>query len=347
MRWSFNLERSYSAALWLFGVAFLVFAMVVVGGATRLTGSGLSIVEWRPVTGILPPLSDHGWAVEFGKYQHIPQYRLLNRDISIDTFKGLYWWEWGHRLLGRVIGAAFLIPFLVLLYLRRIPDRLVWRCWVLLGLGGLQGFIGWWMVSSGLESRIYVAPERLTVHLLLALTIFSGCVWTGLEAWFGKARSGFPPEARWRWGALALLVLTVIQIKLGALVAGNQGGLVDADWPLMGGKVIPVDYAPKTMGLYDVLAHTQIATQFNHRLTAYVLLVFAVVFAALLTRAPRVADMVKRLAQAAAAAILVQAMVGVSALWLGMPLGISLFHQAWAVVVLSLTVSLSWRIRRA
>ena len=224
MRWSYNLERSYAAAIWLAGVAFLVVLMVVVGGATRLTGSGLSITEWKPVTGVIPPLSEHGWALEFAKYQHIPQYKLVNRGFSLGAFKSLYWWEWTHRLLGRLVGAAILIPMAVLLILRRIPRRLIWRCGVILGLVALEGLVGWWMVASGLEARISVAPERLATHLLLALLIFSVCVWTALEAWFGRTRAAFGADQRTIIGSAALVALTFFQIMLGALVAGNQAG---------------------------------------------------------------------------------------------------------------------------
>src|SRR5687767_931680 len=169
MRWSYNLERSRLVASWLFAVAAVVFAIVVVGGATRLTGSGLSITEWRPVTGVVPPLSEAGWTAEFAKYQRIPQFTQLNASMDLAGFKAIYWWEWAHRLLGRLAGVVFAVPFLIFLALKQIPRRLIWRCWVLLALGGLQGAVGWWMVSSGLAGRVSVAPERLATHLGLAL----------------------------------------------------------------------------------------------------------------------------------------------------------------------------------
>ena len=197
MRWSYNLERSYAAAIWLGGVALLVVVMVIVGGATRLTGSGLSITQWKPVSGVIPPISAHGWAAEFANYQRIPQYKLVNRGIPLGEFKTLFWWEWAHRLLGRLVGLAILIPMAVLIYTKRIPRRLIWRCGVILGLVALEGLIGWWMVASGLEARLYVAPERLATHLTLALLIFCVCIWTGLEAWFGRTgRVSAPTSGR-------------------------------------------------------------------------------------------------------------------------------------------------------
>src|ERR1700710_2361011 len=160
-----HLARRPIVRFWLYAVAALMVLTLVVGGATRLTESGLSIVEWKPVTGVLPPMSQDAWQAEFAKYQQIPQYRELNRGMSLDHFKTIYWWEWSHRLLARLVGTAFLAPFLMFLVLREIPRRLIWRCVALFALGGLQGAVGWWMVASGLDHRISVAPERLAAHL--------------------------------------------------------------------------------------------------------------------------------------------------------------------------------------
>ena len=173
MRHAYLPQWSRATAIWLFSVAALVFAMVVVGGATRLTESGLSITEWKPLSGALPPMSHAAWVAEFQKYQQIPQFHVMNPDMTLAGFQSIYWWEWTHRLLGRLVGVAFLIPFLALLALRQIPRRLIWRCGVLFLLGGLQGLVGWWMVKSGLTHRVEVAPERLAIHLGLALLIFN------------------------------------------------------------------------------------------------------------------------------------------------------------------------------
>ena len=163
-----NQDRSRAVALWLFFSAAMVFAMVVIGGVTRLTGSGLSITEWKPIMGAIPPMNAAEWAEAFDKYKAIPQYAQVNAGMSLGEFQGIFWWEWLHRLVGRLIGVVFAVPFLIFLLLRRMPKRLIVRCLILLALGGLQGLIGWWMVSSGLSERVDVAPERLATHLGLA-----------------------------------------------------------------------------------------------------------------------------------------------------------------------------------
>lgn len=336
--------RSRTVALWLFITAALVFAMVVVGGATRLTGSGLSITEWKPVTGALPPLSEHAWRDNFALYQATPQYRLVNRGMSLADFKFIFWWEWAHRLLGRLVGVVFAVPFLVFLLTGRLSRRLTWRCLVLLGLGGLQGAVGWWMVQSGLEARIAVAPERLATHLGLALILFCALIWTGLEAWAGQARPGQQRADGWARAGTLLLVGVFLQCLLGALVAGNNAGLVDNDWPLMGGSFFPAEYAVGS--LWTTLAHSQAAVQFNHRILAYVLFAAAVglTFAAL--RSGRISGPIRSLAVGMALAIALQAGLGVATLLGGVPLILAISHQAGAALVLTLAVIFAWRSRR-
>ena len=330
MRWSYNLERSYAAAFWLASVAFLVFLMVVVGGATRLTGSGLSITEWRPITGAIPPLSGKGWADAFQKYQQIPQYQLVNRGLSLAAFKTLYWWEWTHRLLGRLVGLAILVPLCVLLILRRIPRRLIWRCAVILGLVAFEGLVGWWMVASGLETRIAVAPERLATHLSIALIIFSVCIWSSLEAWYGRSRTAFSADRRFTVGSLALVAAVFFQMILGALVAGNRAGQINTDWPLMGGKIIPADYAPRGASLWNILAHNPASVQFNHRLGGYLLLILAVSFAVAVWRDPRALAPIRFLCVALAGLVTLQASLGIVTLRFAAPLALSLLHQVTA-----------------
>jgi cytochrome c oxidase assembly protein subunit 15 len=334
------------AAVWLTGVALLVFTMVLVGGATRLTGSGLSITEWRPVTGAFPPLSSHAWAVEFLKYQRIPQYQLVNKGLSLHAFQTLYWWEWGHRLLARLVGAAILAPMIALLAMRRIPRRLIWRCGLILALVGVEGFVGWWMVASGLEARVYVAPERLATHLCLALLIFSVCLWTALEAWHGRSRAAFGPERGLAAGSLLLLAMGFMQIMMGALVAGNHAGEVDTDWPLMGGRLIPQGYAPNGAGLWEVLAHTPAAVQFNHRIGAYMLFAGAVAMAVYAWRSPRAPQAVRQIAAVLAGLVLFQAVLGIVTLHYTAPLALSLLHQSGAVLILATAVVLAWRVQR-
>jgi cytochrome c oxidase assembly protein subunit 15 len=335
-------DRSRPVAIWLFAVAALVLAMVVVGGATRLTDSGLSITQWKPVSGALPPMSASDWNEEFARYKEIPQYAQLNKGMSLEAFKTIYWWEWSHRLLGRLLGAAFGLPFLWFLVRREIPRRLVWRCAVLFALGGLQGLVGWWMVSSGLSERISVAPERLMTHLGLAFLLLGAMVWTGLDAWAGAPR--FPSPSRWSLGAWALIALIYLQILLGALVAGNDAGLVYNDWPLMNGALFPKDYAGAS--LWATMAHSQAAVQFHHRILAYVLLVAALATAVGAMRSRYLPSGAKALGLALGGGVLMQAGLGVATLMSHVPIALGMAHQVMAALVLSLAVAFAWRVRR-
>jgi cytochrome c oxidase assembly protein subunit 15 len=350
MRWSYNLERSRTMAAWLFLVAAMVVAMVVVGGATRLTGSGLSITQWKPVAGALPPLGAHAWQAEFARYQRIPQYRLVNPDMTLRQFKGIYGWEWAHRLLARLVGLVFFVPFVTLLMLKRIPRRLVWRCWLLFALGALQGLVGWWMVASGLETRVYVAPERLATHFGLALIVFMLAVWTGWEAWSGRPRGGEPYTPRsWTGWSTALVALVFFQMLLGALVAGNHAGLVDNDWPLMNGHLVPSDYAARGAaghGLWATLAHSQAAVQFNHRVVGYTVFLVAVVIAGAVLASPRASPPVKLAAGLVAFAVTGQVLLGIATVMTAAPLALDITHQLWAVALLTSVLWLTWRLRR-
>lgn len=332
--------RSRPVAIWLFSVALMVLAMVVVGGATRLTESGLSITQWKPISGVIPPLSEADWQAEFAHYKMIPQYAALNQGMSLAAFKGIYWWEWAHRLLGRLVGFVFAAPFLWFLIRRQLPARLIWRCVVLFVLGGLQGAVGWWMVASGLSERVSVAPERLAAHLGLALTLFCALIWTGLEAWAGQARAR--AAGPWRNWTLIFLIAALFQSLLGALVAGNDAGRIYNDWPLMNGHLFPIDYAGA--GLWATLAHSQAAVQFNHRIGAYLILAFAV---ALSVWAARRNAEGKALAFTVSGLVILQAALGVTTLMLVAPLGLSLAHQTGAALVLAGATALAWRAGRA
>jgi cytochrome c oxidase assembly protein subunit 15 len=335
-------DRSRPVAIWLFAVAALVLAMVVVGGATRLTDSGLSITQWKPVSGALPPMSATDWNEAFARYKQIPQYAQMNRGMSLEAFKTIYWWEWSHRLLGRLLGAAFGLPFVWFLVRREIPRRLIWRCAVLFALGGLQGLVGWWMVSSGLSERISVAPERLMTHLGLAFLLLAAMVWTALDAWAGAPRVASPSP--WSRGAWALIGLIYLQILLGALVAGNDAGLVYNDWPLMNGALFPKDYAGT--GLWATLAHSQAAVQFHHRIGAYLLLIAALATAAGAMRSRYLPDGAKVLALALGMGVLIQAGLGIATLMSHVPIALGMAHQVMAALVLSLAVAFAWRVRR-
>jgi cytochrome c oxidase assembly protein subunit 15 len=322
--------------LWLWLVAAGIFAMVVVGGATRLTESGLSITEWKPVTGVIPPLTAADWTEAFEKYRQIPQYRELFPDMDLARFKTIFFWEWGHRLLGRLLGLLFAGPFLWFLLRGKITGALRWKLVLILALGALQGFVGWWMVSSGLVHRVEVAQERLAIHLLLASATFAAVLWTaaGLLPHYrdplGVDGAGFRREAS------ALLALSLIQIGLGGLVAGLRAGLVYNSWPLMDGRFIPprdhlFSLTPWTANFLDNVT----MVQFQHRMAAYLLAALALFHALHISR-ERIARRAVRRARILAAFILVQAGLGVTTLVLAVPLHAALAHQAFAMIVLGL-----------
>ncbi|HTX49418.1 MAG TPA: COX15/CtaA family protein [Caulobacteraceae bacterium] len=336
--------RSRPVALWLFGVTLLVFAMVVVGGTTRLTGSGLSITEWKPVSGVLPPLSRAEWLKDFALYKATPQYREVNAGMTLAQFQAIFWWEWGHRLLGRLAGAAFAVPFFAFLVTRNIPGRLIWRCAILLVLGGLQGLVGWWMVESGLEDRVTVAPERLATHLGLALILYSALIWTAMEAWSGQARSGAVRNGAWPAVSLAFVGLVFLQCLLGALTAGNQAGLVDNDWPLMNGALFPSDYVKD--GFWTTVAHSQAAVQFNHRMLAYFVVIVSVGIAGTGLNSRLLMGQSRGLSLAVAIVASLQAALGVATLMTHVPFPLALGHQAGAAILLGIAVALAWRVRR-
>lgn len=334
-------DRSRTTAVWLFGVAALVFAMVVVGGITRLTGSGLSITEWKPIMGAIPPMTAADWNEAFEKYRAIPQYQAVNAGMSLAEFQSIFWWEWIHRQLGRLIGVVFAVPFFVLLATRRLPRRLIARCVVLLALGGLQGLIGWWMVSSGLSERIDVAPERLATHLGLALLIFAGLIWTGLEAWNGPGPDRL--SRAWSRGAAVLLGAVFVQCLLGGLVAGAKAGFIYTDWPLMNGAILPpVEWGAGALAFL----HDHALVQFNHRVFAYLLLIGASLYAVQAWRW-RLAQGLGAAAFLVAGATWLQAVLGVVTLIHAVPLWLGALHQAGAALVLAAATANLWLVRRS
>jgi heme a synthase len=261
--------------VWLFVIAGLIGLMVVIGGLTRLTGSGLSITEWQPVTGVIPPLSDAAWRAEFAKYQGTPQYELINRGLGLAGFKSIYWWEWTHRLLGRVLGVVFLIPFLLFLRQRRIDRGIAIRLGIIFLLGATQGALGWWMVQSGLTgARVAVSQYRLAAHLGLAIILFGYVFWTALE--IGRARrTQMATAARFAPFAFMLVALIFVQIILGALMAGLDAGRAFSTWPTYAGMWIPA-------GLYDLspwwINHFEnhALVHFQHRSVGYIVAVAVV-----------------------------------------------------------------------
>ena len=324
---------------WLSLLFLLVVVMILVGGLTRLTDSGLSITEWRPVTGALPPLDAATWDAEFEKYKQIPEFQLQNSQMTLAEFKVIYWWEWGHRQLGRVIGLVWAIGFLFFVATRAMPRGWTGRLLLLGVLGGLQGAIGWWMVSSGLTGRMVdVASYRLATHLGLAFVIL------GLIAWyvFSLARPEMAlfqarrrKETRLLGTANILTFLVFAQILLGALVAGLDAGRGYIDWPLMGGEFFPSDALNGTP-LYTNFFENEALTQFNHRILGYVLLLFALYA---FFRARRSAlTRIRSLFLWSMLAIVLQAIWGVVTVMNAAPLPIAITHQFGAILVWLLVI---------
>jgi heme a synthase len=338
-----DLDHGRAIRLWLYVVAALIFAMIVVGGATRLTGSGLSITEWQPVTGALPPLSEAQWQMEFQKYQAIPQYRQLNAGMSLADFKTIYWWEWTHRLIGRGIGVIFFVPFVWFLWRGWIPRNRRAGLWLILALGALQGAIGWWMVASGLAGRVEVSQYRLATHLVLACLIYVAVVWTGMR-WQDEAHALFEKLGKAaqpvtvRAGAIGLVVLILAQIYLGALVAGLRAGHAYNTWPLIDGGLVPqssrlFSEEPWWRNFFE----NPLTVQFDHRMLGYVIGLLA------LLQLFNVAKLVKpdpifTSAALVATAVILQVALGVwTLLWVA-ALPLALLHQASAMITLTLAV---------
>lgn len=321
--------------IWLIVVAAMIVGTLIVGGATRLTESGLSIVEWKPVTGVLPPLTAQQWDDQFEAYKAIPQYREMNFGMSLDEFKTIFYWEWGHRLLARSIGAVFLLPFLYFLWRGGLSSDLKRRLWIIFALGGLQGAVGWWMVKSGLTERVSVSQYRLAVHFMLALFIFSAIVWTVRRLTF-EHRAAEP--ARIRVTSKVLLALVFVQLYFGALVAGLRAGKVFNTWPDIDGGLIPAMgrlffEQPWWRNFFD----NTLTVQFCHRLIAYAILAGALAHAIDVVRMKCSSPVIGG-AHALAGAIGLQVVVGVLTLLHQVPISLGLAHQAVAIIVLTLAL---------
>lgn len=329
---------------WLFTVAALVFAMVVVGGATRLTDSGLSITEWKPIMGAIPPLSDADWQEAFQKYQQIPQFHQVHKTMTIEGFKFIFWWEWAHRFLGRIIGAVFALPLLYFFARGRLRPGLGGKLSGLLALGALQGAIGWYMVSSGLVDRVEVSEYRLALHLFTALLIFGLLLWTAFGLADETKRRDVAGLTSPERGLAPVLVAAVyLQIVLGALVAGLRAGLAYNTWPTMDGAWIPEGLF-RLSPLWTNFFENETLVQFNHRLVAYTVLALALVQAIALIRSRDRHEMTGSAALVLAAA-LAQVILGIATLLLAVPLWLGLLHQAGAVIVLALAIR-HWHLTR-
>jgi len=322
--------RPLALSRWLFAVAALVFAMVVVGGITRLTESGLSITEWKPISGAIPPLTDQDWQRAFDLYKQTPEYREINGPAGMDLvgFKFIFFWEWVHRLLGRLIGLAFALPLAWFAIKRAIPKGYGWRLVALLLLGGAQGALGWYMVISGLSERTDVSHFRLAAHLLLALFLLAALIWTALD--FRRLGVAGDPPARLSAPAGWTAVILFVQLLLGAWVAGLNAGFVASDWPLMQGKFFP-DGVDWSRGVYFALTNDPYLVHFLHRWWAWVLVAALVIFA----RQVRPLD--RKASIAIHSAFGTQILLGIATVMSGMNIVLAVLHQAVGAMVVVAT----------
>ncbi|NRQ14247.1 COX15/CtaA family protein [Ensifer sesbaniae] len=323
---------------WLAVVLFTLFTLVLVGGATRLTESGLSITEWKPIHGVIPPLSAEEWEEEFQLYQRIPQYQQMNNGMTVDEFKTIFWWEWAHRLLARTIGLIFALPLAFFWLTGRVERKLRMPLLGILALGGFQGFIGWWMVSSGLAERTEVSQYRLATHLVIACLIFASCMWIfrGLSSHSDDAA----PTDRSRKMAMIIAIFSQFQIYLGALVAGLDAGLSYNTWPLMDGALVPQDLFLQQPWWINLFENPK-TVQFVHRIGAYVLFSFALMhMIASLRAAPETTH--ARRSVLLFLLVSVQAAIGIATLVLQVPIGWGVLHQGGALVVLGFAIA-HWR----
>jgi Uncharacterized protein required for cytochrome oxidase assembly len=323
--------------IWLLVVVAMLFCLVLVGGATRLTDSGLSITEWKPIHGVVPPLTAAEWEEEFALYQRIPQYEQINKGMTVDEFKSIFWWEWAHRLLARGIGVVFAVPLIFFWLTGRVEKRLRWPLIGLLALGGFQGFIGWWMVSSGLAELTSVSQYRLAVHLTIACLIFAACIW--IMRGLSPHSDDIAPRSVHRLAAV-LAALCLFQIYLGALVAGLDAGLSYNTWPLMDGALVPSGLFVQQPWWINLFENPK-TVQFAHRLGAYTVWIIAFIH---MIHAFRVASGTTHARRTVVLFALVtpQAAIGIVTLLWQVPLHAALAHQAGALIVLGFAIA-HWR----
>jgi len=323
--------RPRAIALWLLLVALLVFVMVVVGGITRLTESGLSITEWKPVTGAIPPLNEAQWLAEFDKYKHSSQYVLMNEGMSLVAFKHIYFWEFFHRLLGRLLGVVFALPLLWFLLRRAVPQGFTGRLVALFLLGGAQGAIGWLMVKSGLTNRVNVQPAMLAAHLCMALALMSLILWNALDM-LNLAQNNRAGKARLRWGAFALFAVLFLQIFFGAITAGLRAGYVSNSWPLMNDHFFP-EGVSWWGSLWLTLTSDQFLIHFLHRWWAWVALAAMILLA---RKAKAAGD--RKASIALNALVGTQVLLGIATVLSGVALPLAVLHQAVGALALASAV---------
>ncbi len=329
-------------AIWLLACCALVFAMVVVGGITRLTHSGLSIVEWQPIVGTLPPLNDAQWEETFSKYRASPEFKQRNHDMTLDGFKGIFWWEYTHRLLGRLVGLAFLLPFIYFLATGKLKGGLAWKLGGIFLLGALQGALGWYMVQSGLVDDPRVSSARLAAHLGMAFLIYALLFWTALGL-LSPLRTASSDSARRRAGGLVVLVF--VMVLSGALVAAIRAGFAYNTFPLMNGEWIP----PEIMVLHPWwtnFLHNMATVQFVHRLLALLVALAVLIVWARVQREPP-NRRARIWSHALLLAAVAQVAAGISTLLLGVPLEIAALHQAGAVVLFTCALGVRHALREA
>jgi heme a synthase len=338
-------DASPRVATWLFVCCALVFAMVVVGGVTRLTGSGLSIVEWQPIMGALPPLSDADWQQTFEKYQQTPQFKLVNHAMTVAEFKGIFWWEYVHRLLGRLIGVIFFVPLLWFIARREIPQGYAWRLAGIFVLGALQGAMGWYMVKSGLVDNPRVSQFRLTAHLGLALAIFAAMFWTALTLIAPeRARLASPPQRSTRAWAIGFTVLVCVMILSGGFVAGIRAGFAYNSFPLMNGSFVPPEILllePWWRNFFWNMA----TVQFDHRIIAWLLAFCAPVLWWKLRTAPGMPSRARGGGHLLLALVALQILLGIATLLLVVPIPLAAAHQTGAVLVFAAALNVAHALR--
>jgi cytochrome c oxidase assembly protein subunit 15 len=339
MSHSSSRPRPAALARWLWLVALLVIVVVAVGGITRLTESGLSITEWRPVSGVVPPTNEADWVQEFEKYKQIPEYKEINKGMSLEAFKAIFFWEWLHRILGRLVGAAMLIPLAWFAFRRAIPPGYGWRLVALTSLVGLQGAIGWWMVASGLEYRTDVSHFRLATHLLTALFLLAGLIWTARDLW-ALARDPAAKPARLTGLSVVVIAILLIQLLLGAWVAGLNAGQVANTWPAMNDRFFP-DGIDWSGGVWMALTNDPFLIHFLHRWWSWI------AAAALLLVARTLARRGERHTGALVLIVVAQMSLGILTVMTGVSLWIAVAHQAVGAMLVGATAAALHRLGRA
>jgi len=332
-------------AIWLLACCTTIFGMIILGGVTRLTGSGLSMVEWAPIMGILPPLNDKEWQDAFFLYQQYPEYQLKNFHMSVHDFKSIFWFEYGHRLLGRSIGMIFLLPFLFFLFKGKIEKALTPKLITMFVLGGLQGLMGWYMVKSGLINDPHVSQYRLTAHLGLAIAIYTYMLWVALGLLFPKLYTTQQPATHKLSGfALTISGIVIITILSGGFVAGTHAGFAFNTFPLMNGKLIP-DGLYEMTPLWHNFFENIVTVQFNHRVMATLLFISVTAFWFLAGK-HELQPLAKTGRHLLLAALLLQVTLGISTLLLVVPVALGAAHQAGAIVLLTASLFVSQQLRR-